>query len=170
MNITEKIIYILNMRMRERYATAFKDVDITEGFTRPCLAVRAEDLSHSTLNEDAMEIVLTVRIYYFPKEGKKAYKNLIEVQEDLRLFLSQSFLIDDEHFYIFSPEVEFDIDFEEKTLTATVIFEATTLTVDYLDEWQGEEEIVINPSIPPIKHEDTDVEMMHELNMDLKED
>lgn len=170
MNIAENMVRTLNMRMRERYPTAFKDVDITEGFTRPCLVVRAEDFHHSTMNEDAMEVTLTVRIYYFPEEGRRAYKKLIGMQEDLRLFLSQSFLIDGEHFWMFSPELEFNIDFEEKTLTATMDFEATMITADVLDAWHGEEDIVIDPQAPPVKREDSGVELMEELNMDLKED
>lgn len=161
MEIAEQTVRAIALRLRKRYPTKYKDVDITEGFKRPTLAVRAGNVSTSLLNEDMISMEMVINVYYFPEIGRKTYGELLHMQEDLRLYLANPIAIDDECFYIFSPDIESSINFEDKSLTLTAIYEVKCL----VSEYTGSDE-----EVPPIAHDDFGAEPMETLTITIDGD
>ena len=79
--------------LRKQYPMLYKDVDIEEGFERPCMTMEVGDIESGAYNEQIQRDEIPMVIYYFSKNRRKSYIDLLEKQESLRRLLESPLLI-----------------------------------------------------------------------------
>lgn len=140
--------------MRLAFPVEYKDVNITEGFNRPCLSVDIGDYTTNYITKTRLSEEVPVMIYYFPVKHKKTYLNLISMREKLKALFHEPIEIE-KGFFVFSPEFESHINEEDKTLTVTLYFH-----LEYEDSYLKTEEF---EAISKANQREEDTEEMMEV-------
>ena len=103
--------------LRKQYPMLYKDVDIEEGFERPCMTMEVGDIESGAYNEQIQRDEIPMVIYYFSKNRRKSYIDLLEKQESLRRLLESPLLIYP------SQELAFSVIKSDGALIAEVTYE-----------------------------------------------
>ena len=108
--------------LRKQYPMLYKDVDIEEGFERPCMTMEVGDIESGAYNEQIQRDEIPMVIYYFSKDRRKSYIDLLEKQESLRRLLESPLLIGGCYLYP-SQELDFSVIKSDGALIAEVTYE-----------------------------------------------
>lgn len=116
-----KLIKTVTEKLRQVFPVEYKDIDITEGFSRPCLSVDISDFTSEYLTPTRIRENIPIMIYYFAPKREKAHLNLISMREKLKAIFRKPIEID-KGFFVFSPEFEASINSEDGSLIVTLYF------------------------------------------------
>lgn len=119
--LTIKLVNAVTEKLRQVFPVEYKDIDITEGFDRPCLAVDISDYTTEYISSTRLREVVPLMVYYFAPNINKAHLNLISMREKLKAFFLEPIEID-RGFFVFSPEFEASTNAEDKSLIVTLNF------------------------------------------------
>ncbi len=108
--------------LRKQYPMLYKDVDIEEGFERPCMTMEVGSIESGAYNEQIQRDEIPLVIYYFSKDRRKSYVDLLEKQESLRQLLESPLPLGGAYLYP-SQELEFSVIKSDGVLIAEVIYE-----------------------------------------------
>ena len=92
--------------LRKQYPMLYKDVDIEEGFERPCMTMEVGSIESGAYNEQIQRDEIPMVIYYFSKDRRKSYIDLLEKQESLRRLLESPLLIAEVTYELLQDRVE----------------------------------------------------------------
>ena len=138
--IEQDLIRAVNERLRKVFKAEFKEIDITEGFNRPCITVDIDEYKTDFLNAEAVEEEIPVTIYYFAEVSHHSRSDLVEVREKLKSIFKKPFEIK-EGFFVFSNEIDFNINYQDKSLITTLYFTLVYQSSDYLTTINIDEDI-----------------------------
>lgn len=142
MIIETDLIRAVNERLRQAFQVEYKEIDIEEGFTRPCLTVDIDDYKTDFVNTEALEEEIPVTIFYFAEKTKDARREILKVREKIKSLFSKPFEIK-EGFFVFSNEIDFNINYEDKSLITTLyfplIYQTDHLSIDVADAFDNDE-------------------------------
>lgn len=112
----------LTLLLRKKFPGAYKDIDITEGFDRPCMTMEVGTILASAFNEGYQYDHIPVIVYYFATDRDNSYLDLLQTQARLRQLLEAPLLLGGSYLYPMSG-VEFSIVKSDGALTAQVEYE-----------------------------------------------
>lgn len=160
------ISHDLAMILRDHFPMLYKDVDITEGFERPCMTMEVSTIRAGSINELVHHDVIPITIYYFAPKRTEGYIDLLDKQEKLRQLLDRPLMLGGTYLYPLQ-ELEFSIVKSDGSLIINLeyeLYQARTAGEDMglEDDWQND------PSMHP--EEPVNEEMMEELYIDFNEE
>ena len=112
----------LTLLLRKRFPGAYKDIDITEGFDRPCMTMEVGTIIASAHNEGYQLDRVPVTIYYFAPDRDNSYLDLLHTQAKLRQMLESPMLLGGSYLYPMDG-VEFYVVKSDGALTAQLEYE-----------------------------------------------
>ena len=122
MILSSDIVKAVTLLLRKKYTTEYKDVDITEGFTRPCMNVRADGIEATTMGDDLLHDVQPVTVYYFAQNTKVGYADLLKKEAELRAIFAAPIALEGGS-YIYTDDLSFSLNFEDKSLILELEFD-----------------------------------------------
>lgn len=143
--------------LRKHFPMVYKDVDITEGFERPCMTCEVGTIVSGAYNEQLQIDRIPLTIYYFSKSRDKGYLDLLQTQEKLRQLLDSPLRLAGSFLYSIEA-LEFNIVKSDGSLIAEVEYELRQER-EITDEWEP-----MHPDIP------LNEEFMEELDINFVEE